>query len=126
MDTSLLLPTTGLDSAQSVRTQALAALREGEGARALDPDRQTPTLSARVDISDAAHAALRSDPPPMRPPGSEPAIPVQPSEAVARTDDVRDRDAGATAGQDAVKRYLENVAPRPAGQAEPSTVRISA
>ena len=127
MDTSLLLPPTGLDSAQSVRAQALAAPREGEGARALAPERQTPALSAQVNISDAAHAALRSDPPPMRPPGSETAMPVQTSEAVVRADGAKDRDAAAaTASQEAVKRYLENAPPRPAGQAEPSTVRISA
>jgi hypothetical protein len=59
---------------------------------------------------------------------TEPAIPVQTSEAVAQAGRAaRDQDTSTAAGQEAVKRYLENAAANwLTGQAEPSAVRISA
>ncbi|MDR0700804.1 MAG: hypothetical protein LBF61_00070 [Azoarcus sp.] len=128
MDALLQLPSIGLDNAQGVRTQALTPPRDREEARTLVPERQTQALSStRVDISPAAHAAARGEAPPIRPVSAEPAVPVQTSEAVARADRAQDGDASATvAGQEAVKRYLENAANRPIGQTDPSTVRISA
>ncbi|MDR2092636.1 MAG: hypothetical protein LBP58_04890 [Azoarcus sp.] len=131
MDTSLQLPSIGLDNTQGVRAQALTPPREREEARTLAPERQIPAASStRVDISPTAHAAARGEAPPVRPVSAEPAVPVQTSEAVVRADRARDtqgRDTSATvSGQEAVKRYLENAATRPIGQADPSTVRISA
>ncbi|MDR1228697.1 MAG: hypothetical protein LBK55_06725 [Azoarcus sp.] len=129
MDTSLRLPPIGLDNAQGVRAQALVSPREREDARTLAPEGQTPERSSvQVDISPGAHAAVRGEAPPMRPTGTEPAIPVQTPDAVARTDRAQDKDVSSATvtGQEAVKRYLENAANRPAGQADPSTVRISA
>ncbi|MDR1063512.1 MAG: hypothetical protein LBL48_06220 [Azoarcus sp.] len=128
MDTSLRLPPIGLDNAQDVRAQALVSPREREEARTLAPEEQTPERSSvQVNISPGAHAAARGEAPPMRPTGTEPAVPVQTPDAVARADRAQDKDVSATVtGQEAVKRYLENTANRPAGQADPSTVRISA
>jgi hypothetical protein len=128
MDTSLQLPLIGPDNAQSVRSQALAPPREREESRSLTPEQQTPDRpSVRVDISPAAHAAARGEAPPVRPVSTEPAVPVQTSEAIARDGRAQDRNVSATvAGQEAVKRYLENAASLPVGQTDPSTVRISA
>ena len=137
VDTSLRLAGAELNNLQSLqqsaRNQALEAPREREAREATAPQ-QAPVPSTQVSISDAGRAAVRAEAePPARPVEAAaqagPATPVREPEQTARPEATRSEPprpyAATPQGREAVQRYLEN-APRPAGQAAPSAVRVAA
>jgi hypothetical protein len=136
MDISMRPLSTGPENLQTARgNEALVAARAREETRTLTPEQQTPTPSALVDISEAARNAARADvsAPAARPPVNEAGAttPVRAPEPAFRDEAVRPERAETgnittVAGQqDVAQRYTENAA-LPAGQTEPSTVRVSA
>ncbi|MDR2260418.1 MAG: efflux RND transporter permease subunit [Azoarcus sp.] len=133
MDISLRPLSTGAENLQAARGgEALIAARAREEAQTPAPEQQASAPSALVNISEAARNAVRADASaPAAPVNEIAAAAVRPPDPALRDEAVRpgragSGDAAVVAGQqDAARRYAENAA-LPAGQAEPSTVRVSA
>ena len=134
MDTSLRLPPVGAEALQTARNTALQAPPPSEEARRTSPATQPRIAepSTRVDISQAARSAVGPEAPAAtRPTEVGPATPTRPEASQANPNAPDDGTRAAHQGlshaaQDAVQRYSDVAKALPVGQAQPSSVRVSA